>query len=114
MAVPAPALPSIAAAAGTAGPVVLCLRCCCSGEPGEKGLCMEPYLRFHQAKTLTGNCKNRTGKLKKVLPLLFPLNMFFQHLECLALETAPASFFSSAKVQTVNCQECGCLDEVRK
>lgn len=48
-------------------------------------MCMDLYLRFHQAKTLTGNCKNRAGKLKKVLPLLFPLNMFFQHLECLAL-----------------------------
>lgn len=48
-------------------------------------MCMDLYLRFHQAEALTGNCKNRTGKLKKVPPLLFPLNMFFQHLECLAL-----------------------------
>lgn len=70
---------------------------------------MELYLRFHQAKALTGNCKNRTGKLRKVLPLLFPLNMLFQHLECLALETAPASFFFSAKVQTVKHEECGCV-----
>lgn len=46
---------------------------------------MKLYLRFHQAKILTGNCKNRTGKLKKVLSLLFPFNVFFQQLECLAL-----------------------------
>lgn len=38
MAVPAPALSSIAAAAGTAGPVASCLRCCYSESPGRRAV----------------------------------------------------------------------------
>lgn len=86
---PAPTLPDVSTTAGTTGPTLPCvcfvLQMLLEWRALGGGLCMELYLRFHRAKTLTGNCKNRTGKLKKVLPLLFPLNMFFQHLECLAL-----------------------------
>lgn len=54
---------------------------------------MELYLRFHQAKTLTGNCKNRTGKLKKSSAFTISFECVFSALGMSGLRNRPGQLF---------------------